>query len=234
MALVAKKLCTVYVDPDDLSSFTASRLNALDKHPGVRPIAIGEVSRRIVSKVILTVVADEVREMAGCVQLCAGQEAGGEAGVRAMAKIFEDDNTAAAKLVDATNAFNLLNRRTALINIHVTCPSIATVLTNMYRGDGNLYIQGKVLKSKEGVMQGDPLAMSMYVLGILPIIHKLKATKQVWFADDAAAGDSLLNLHEWWTALLRQGPSFGYHPNPAILSSCSLLLIPLPPVPVLI
>ena len=37
----------------------------------------------------------------------------------------------------------------------------------------------------------------------------------MWFADDAAAGDSLLNLHEWWTALLRQGPSFGYHPNPA-------------------
>ena len=88
-----------------------------------------------------------------------------------MAKSFEDDNTEAAKLVDATKAFNLLNRRTAVINIHVTCPSIATVLTNMYRGDGNLYIQGKVLKSKEGVMQGDPLVMSMYVLGILPLIH---------------------------------------------------------------
>ena len=153
--------------------------------------------------------------MAGCVQLCAGQEAGGEADVRAMAKFFEDANTEAAMLVDATNAFNLLNRRAALINIHVTCPSIATVLTNMYRGDGNLYIQGQVLKSKEGVMQGDPLAMSMYALGILPLIRKLKATKQVWFTDDAAAGGSLVNLHEWWTALLRQGPSFGYHPNPA-------------------
>ena len=85
----------------------------------------------------------------------------------------------------------------------------------MYRGDGNFYIQGQVLKLKEGVMQGDPLAMSMYALGILPLIHKLKATNQVWFADDAAAGDSLVNLHKWWTALLRQGPSFGYHPNPA-------------------
>ena len=81
MALVTKKLCTVYVDPDNLSSFTASRIIALDKHPGVRPIAIGEVSQRIVSKVILTVVAEEVCEMAGCVQLCVGQEAGGEAGV---------------------------------------------------------------------------------------------------------------------------------------------------------
>ena len=68
MALVAKKLCTVYVDPDDQSSFTASRLIALDKHPGMRSIGIYEVSRRIISKVILTAVADEVREMAGCMQ----------------------------------------------------------------------------------------------------------------------------------------------------------------------
>ena len=97
-------------------------------------------------------------------------------------------------LVDATNVFNLLNRQTALINIHVTCPSIATVLTNMYRGDGNLYIQEQVLKSN-GMMQGDLLAMSMYALGILLLTHKLKATKQVWFANDAAAGDSLVNLY---------------------------------------
>ena len=136
-----------------LSTLIASRLIALKKRPSVRPIVIGEVSWRIISKAILTILADEVREVAECIQLCAGQEAGCEAGVRAMAKIFDDDNTEAALLVDATNAFNLLSRRTALINIHATCPSIATALTNIYREDGNLYIQRQVLKSKEGVMQ---------------------------------------------------------------------------------
>ena len=64
---------------------------------------------------ILTVVADEVREMAGCVQLCAGQEAGGEAGVRAMAKSFEDDNTEAVKVaalahVSKSNPYNFWRR----------------------------------------------------------------------------------------------------------------------------
>ena len=44
-------------------------------------------------------------------------------------------------------------------------------------------------------MQGVPLAMSMYALGMLPLIHKLEDTKQVWLADDAAAVDSLVNLH---------------------------------------
>ena len=142
-------------------------------------------------------------------QLCTWLEAGCEAGVRAKARIFEDENTEEAMLVDATNALILFNRQTTLINTHTTCPSITTV-TNMYRGDGNLYIQGQGLKSKEGVMQGDPLAMSMYALGILPLIHKLKAKKLVWFADDAAASDSLVNLHAWWSTLLKQGPSFGY------------------------
>ena len=215
MALVARKICTAYVDPEGLTAFTASRLIALDKRPGVRPIAVGEVPRRIISKAILEVVMDEVRELAGCIQLCVGQEGGCEVGVRAMSRIFDVEDTEAALLVDATNAFNLLNRQTALMNIHVTCPSIATALTNVYRGDGNLYIQGQVLKSREGVMQGDPLAMSMYALGILPLIQKLKGTQQVWFADDAAAGGSLENLKEWWSRLLKLGPTYGYHPNPA-------------------
>ena len=91
----------MYVDPDGLSSFTASRLIALDKHPMVQPIAIGEVSRRIISKAILAVVSDDVREVPGCMQLCAEMEAGCESGVRAMARIFEDDNTEAAMLIDA-------------------------------------------------------------------------------------------------------------------------------------
>ena len=188
MALVAKKLCVEYVDPDGISSFIASRLIALDKWPGVRPIAIGEVSRRIISKAILAVVSDEVREVAGCIQLCADQDAGCEVAVRAMNAIFADEHTEAAMLVDATNAFNLLNRRTALSNIHAICPSIATVLTNIYRGDGDFFIQGQLLKSRESVMQGDPLAMSMYALGILPLIQKLDITKQIWFADGMAFG----------------------------------------------
>ena len=69
------------------------------------------------------------------------------------------------------------------------------------------YIQGQVLMSKEGVMQGDPLAMSMYVLGIMPLIQKLKGTQQVWLADDAAAGGSLDNLKEWWSCLFQLGPT---------------------------
>ena len=37
--------------------------------------------------------------------------------------------------------------------------------------------------------------------------------RQVWYADDAAAGSSLLQLKDWWSGLLSFGRHFGYHVN---------------------
>lgn len=47
LASVARHLCTSYVHPTGLSALVAGRLIALDKNPGVRPIGVGEVTRRI-------------------------------------------------------------------------------------------------------------------------------------------------------------------------------------------
>ena len=214
LAVVAKKLSTTYVDPKGLSEFTASRLIAIDKQPGVRPIAIGEVSRRIISKAIMMVIKKDVMEAAGSIQLCTGLTDGCVAAVHSMKIIFENDCTQAALLVDAQNAFNLLNRRVALWNIHQICPSIATILTNIYREDASLFVQDETILSQEGVMQGDPMAMAMFALGIAPLIKELQGIHQIWFADDAAAGGSLDELHHWWTKLIEIGPRYGYYPNP--------------------
>ena len=44
-----------------------------------------------------------------------------------MHTIFEDENTEAAPLVDAANAFNSGNRKMFFNNIFITCPAIATI-----------------------------------------------------------------------------------------------------------
>ena len=217
LASVARKLCTNYVDPRGIAPLTASRLIALDKCPGVRPIGIGETSRRIIGKAILAVIKYDILEAAGSLQLCAGQEAGSEAAIHAMRSVFQDEQSEAVLLVDATNAFNSLNRQAALQNIHHLCPSLATVITNTYREDIQLFIDGETLLSCEGTTQGDPLAMAMYAIGILPLINQLQSTdaKQVWFADDATASGRLEQLHEWWVKLNNLGPAFGYFANPS-------------------
>ena len=69
VAMVGRRICQHFVDPAGLSAFTACRLVALDKCPGVRPVGIGEVVRRILGKAILTVTGPDVQQVTGALQL---------------------------------------------------------------------------------------------------------------------------------------------------------------------
>ncbi len=216
VAQMTRRLCTEHVDPVGIQAFIACRLIPLDKRPGVRPIGIGETLRRIIGKAVLKVVGPDVRAVTGALQLCAGQESGIEAAVHAMRVIFEHEDTDAVLLVDAKNAFNNLNRQTALRNIEVSCPSISCILTNLYRSSAPLYVGSETLLSREGTTQGDPLAMAMYALASVPLIRRISTdgTTQAWYADDATGGGRLARLAEWWTRLSTHGPSYGYFVNP--------------------
>ena len=116
-----------------------------------------------------------------------------------MREVFEKDETEALLLVDASNAFNVLNRKTALLNIRHLCPSLSTVLINTYRASTELYVDGTTLLSQEGTTQGDPLAMPMYAIATLPLIYAVNEGQKVthiWYADDATAAGSIEDLHE--------------------------------------
>ena len=133
-----------------------------------------------------------------------------------MREIFADQDTEGVLLVDASNAFNSLNRHAALLNMFQLCPPLATILTNTYRSPSHLFIDGTSLLSREGTTQGDPLAMPMYAINVVPVIRQLMGmARQVWYADDAAAGGSLLQLKDWWSGLLSFSRHFGYHVNAA-------------------
>ena len=215
LASVAKRICTTFIDPKCLSAFVACRLVPLDKCPGVRPIGIGETIRRIIGKAILATIGQNIIDAAGPLQLCVGQQAGCEAAVHAMSSLYDSQTTEAILLVDANNAFNSLNREVALRNIQHLCPSLSVVLINNYREDIDLFVDGATLLSTEGTTQGDPLAMAMYGIGILPLIKKLQTcdVTQTWYADDAAAAGSTANIRCWWDMITKAGPMFGYYPN---------------------
>ena len=133
-----------------------------------------------------------------------------------MREIFADEGTEGILLVDASYAFNSLNRRAALLNMFHLWPPLAIILTNTYRSASHLFIDGSSLLSQEGTAQGDPLAMPTYAIGIIPVIRQLMGlARQVWYTDDAAAEGSLLQLKDWWSGLLSSGHHFGYHVNAA-------------------
>ena len=117
---------------------------------------VGEVPRRIIAKPIVKIVGKDVEEAAGPLQLCAGQDGGCEAAVHAMRKIFQTPETEAMLLID-TNAFNSLNRKAALHNINVICPTLAQILINTYQAPVRLFVTGSgEIASTEGTTQGDP------------------------------------------------------------------------------
>ena len=147
--------------------------------------------------------------------MCGGLIGGIEAAVHARAA-FNSNDTEAVLLVDATNAFNTPNRQVALQNIRRLCPPLATILINTYCAPTELSVDGDILLSQEGTTQGNPLAMPMYSLATIPLIKRLKSsTKQIWYADDAAATGLLADLCKLWDQLTREGPNFSYFSNPS-------------------
>ena len=79
-----------------------------------------------------------------------------------MDRLFRQESVQGILLVDASNAFNSLNRAAALHNIPRVCPSMAQVFANTYTKPVRLFVDGDEILSEEGTCQGDPLAMAAY------------------------------------------------------------------------
>ena len=214
----AKKIAMETIDPTTLEAYTACRLIALNKNPGVRPIGVGEVIRRIVGKTIAWSLSEEIQTAAGPLQVSSGLKGGAEAAIHAMRDIFEADNTDGVILVDASNAFNNLNRQAALHNVRYICPPLTLTLINTYREPARLFMSGgQEIMSSEGTTQGDPLAMQFYALGTNPLLKFLQSNvpevSQVWLADDATGAGKLPSLKAWWDLVISEGSKLGYHVN---------------------
>ena len=87
------------------------------------------------------------------------------------------------------------------------------------------------MKSEEGTVQGDPIAMPVYAILILPVLmlivpiedidgkafgeDKPAGLKREGFADDLQAAGSIELLKFLWDQIIQVGPLFGYYPNPS-------------------
>ena len=127
--------------PSLLEGYTACRLVPLDKTTSA-------------------MFKEEIKEVVGPLQVCAGHSAGSEAAIHAMNQVFNKEGADGVLLIDATNAFNQMNRTVGIHNIGITCKEITLYTINTYRSPSRLFISGGgEISSQMGTTQGDPLAM---------------------------------------------------------------------------
>lgn len=109
MAEIAERLCQER-SANYLAIFLACRLIPLDKQPGVKPIGVGEVSGRVLGKLVITLCRKDILKVTGTLQFFAGQNAGSKAAIHAVYDMFNGDDNEAILMLDASNAFNSINR----------------------------------------------------------------------------------------------------------------------------
>ena len=179
-------------------------------------MGVGENLRRLILRVIGMTTKEEVTEGAGSAQVCAGHSSACEAAAHSVQDRFERPETEVLLLVDASNAFNRMNRAQALRNVRELAPTLGTAARNVYGAPSRVFLSdGTCIDSVEGTVQGCPLAMQTFALSTVPMIRRLdEATRQqLWYADDSAALGRVAEVARWFKLLREIGPVHGYDIN---------------------
>ena len=78
-----------------------------------------------------------------------------------------------------------------------------------------------MIHSKEGITQGNCLAMSLYGVALMPLASKMPEpipkVLQPWYCDDAGAAGKALPNACCLDLLVKSGPQYGYFPKPCKL-----------------
>ena len=176
--------------PAKISKWVAgANLFALKKKDdSVRPVAAGDVTRRLVSKLCCLHCKEQASELLQPFQYGVGIKGGAEAVVHCSRALLAQNPELASLQLDFRNAFNEVERAPILEEVGQHFPSILAWVSFCYGSPTKLHFRSKFLESSRGVQQGDPLGPLLFCLSIQGIIHELKnfpSILQFWYMDDS-------------------------------------------------
>ena len=147
------------------------------KDGGVRPVAVGEVLRRLVGKALLrTGVCKEEVSVQAPVQVGVGVPDAVTTvpmGLWSLIHTLGTTGSWVALQVDLRNAFNSIDREAVLRGARDDCPSLYNFLAFAYGRPAPLLCGDAVIESQVGVHQGCPLGPVGFTVGLQPTIRDL-------------------------------------------------------------
>ena len=161
------------------------------KDGGIRPIAVGEILRRLVAKCLCRLSSQKAASLLVPLQVGVGVPGGCEAvshALNGLVATVSDTTSLAILQVDLKNAFNTLDRSSILWQVADQFPEL---LQSCYSQPSWLKFGNFIVLSACGVQQGDILAPLLFALTIHPIIVALKnqfpdLACNVWYLDDGS------------------------------------------------
>ena len=202
--------------PDSVAPYLCGgRLHAaLKKGGGIRPIAVGNLLRRLVSRLAVMAVFDQAQELLGSTQVGVGRRGGAESVIHAIKRNIRRYPGLSILQCDLVNAFGESERKNALDLVAEKFPSIYKWAHRSYGGENILFYGDQVITVTKGWLQGDPLSSLMFSLALLPLTEQIKEEVQglklhVWFLDDGHMMGTLDQLGRVARIIVERGPTYG-------------------------
>ena len=191
-------------------------LTALKKKTGgIRPIAVGNVWRRLAAKVVVQRVTPALADFFSPQQVGVGKRGGAEAGAHA-ARIFcgAPHSTQKAFLkLDFRNAFNEVRRDHMLGVVAQKFPQFSPFLWQCYAAPTELFWGETSIPSLLGAQQGDPLGPALFSMAIHHIVVAMETEFNLWYLDDATLGDEPEKVLASLRLVQQMGEKVGLHLN---------------------
>ena len=161
-------------------AFLSGKLVALEKKGGgIRPVACGSTTRRLVAKALCRMFRTDIRQAVGPRQFGVGTSAGTEKMHKVLTVQAPMWETAAVLSFDAANAFNTIRRTKVRERLVETIPGLARACGWWYaRATTHVYWdeahRPHIVTAEEGVDQGCALSPALFAITIAPLLAKLE------------------------------------------------------------